>query len=401
MHLGGQEHSGLVIKMVANGRLVMMLAAGVGMLAGGCGTDENAGRVREAADPPLEIHTEPQVAVGVVEGDPIQEFERVRTPFLLADGRLVVPVGGQRVIRVFDSEGEHLETLGGPGEGPGEFRSLGAVWPRGDTIEAFDGDLRRITRFFPDGAIDVVALDANRAAQAAVPGALRDGWALVAVAEVGVNGRDQMVVHRFGLDGAYTGEVAQVGGMVRYSSSQVSGPGPLSPRAVFAVHEEEVYAAETLTPAIQVFDTTGSLIREIAWKPETSESPEMAFASVLDAVAARAGTNRGAATRQRLEGFPVPDRMSCFWDVIVDNLGFVWVRPYEAQWHSVYLGGAINGGAGPGGEWLVFSPEGVSVGSVKMPPTLEPTQITEDAVVGIERDEYGVEFVRVHSVVRR
>ena len=41
------------------------------------------------------------------------------------------------------------------------------------------------------------------------------------------------------------------------------------------------------------------------------------------------------------------------------------------------------------------------MGSVELPSELEPHQITSDAVVGIVRDELGVESVRVHSLERR
>ena len=64
------------------------------------------------------------------------------------------------------------------------------------------------------------------------------------------------------------------------------------------------------------------------------------------------------------------------------------------------LGGRLGGYCGPGGNWLVISPEGAEVGWLEMPEGLEPVQITSDAVVGIYRDELGVESVRVHSLSR-
>ena len=103
--------------------------------------------------------------------------------------------------------------------------------------------------------------------------------------------------------------------------------------------------------------------------------------------------------RQNLEGFPVRDPFPVFGGFIVDDEQFLWVRPYEPLVHSPAFGGLA--GAGPGGEWLIFSPQGVQVGSVELPSELEPHQITSDAVVGIVRDELGVESVRVHALARR
>ncbi|MCG6955143.1 MAG: hypothetical protein LJF04_04050, partial [Gemmatimonadetes bacterium] len=63
------------------------------------------------------------------------------------------------------------------------------------------------------------------------------------------------------------------------------------------------------------------------------------------------------------------------------------------------LGGL--GGPGPGGVWTVLSQSGARVGSIRMPGELEPSQITESQVVGVRRDELGVEAVQVYPLVRR
>ena len=53
-------------------------------------------------------------------------------------------------IRVFDSAGTHVETLGGPGEGPGEFRSAEAIAPLSDgRVVMRDPGNKRIAVFVP------------------------------------------------------------------------------------------------------------------------------------------------------------------------------------------------------------------------------------------------------------
>lgn len=55
-------------------------------------------------------------------------------------------------IYVFDSEGEFLRTLGGQGQGPGEFRdALGPAIARGDTLWVADQRAPRYSIFAPDG----------------------------------------------------------------------------------------------------------------------------------------------------------------------------------------------------------------------------------------------------------
>jgi hypothetical protein len=93
---------------------------------------------------------------------------------------------------------------------------------------------------------------------------------------------------------------------------------------------------------------------------------------------------------------PTAEQLPVVWKVLVDELGYVWVRPYDPMKHSFALGG----GPGVGGKWLVFSPDGNRVGEIQMPPKLEASAITQNAVVGISRDEMGVESVQVYRLWR-
>jgi hypothetical protein len=86
--------------------------------------------------------------------------------------------------------------------------------------------------------------------------------------------------------------------------------------------------------------------------------------------------------------------------MIVDELGFVWVQRYEPLRHAAALGG-LRESSGAGGSWQIFSPRGVAAGLVEMPPDLQPVQITANVIVGIARDDLGVESVRVHTLQRR
>lgn len=370
------------------------------VLVVGCDAGDGGADPRAVPDgTPVSIGEDARLSVGVVEGDTIEQFHDVVTPFLLPDGELVVPVAGASAIRVFAPDGRFLRSFGRPGEGPGEFTGLDAAWSRGDTIEAFDSDLRRITRFPPGGAPDVVPLDRVGSVQTAIPGALLDGWVFTGVADAGMGRRDEMPVYRFARDGSHTGVVARARGMARFSTPAISGPDPLSPRAVFAVRRGEIYVAETLTPRIRVLDGTGSLAREITWEPDGAPSPEAAFERVVEAGVARAAPDDAEATRSRLESFEVRERAPAFWDFIVDEEGFIWVQPFDPGRHSLALTGFR--GTGSGGEWRILSADGTRVGSVRVPDRLELTEVTSEAVVGIRRDELGVESVEVHALERR
>ncbi len=66
----------------------------------------------------------PVVELGVLEGQPAHQFSQVVGATRLSDGRIAVADGGSKELRFFDTNGRHLVSVGGPGEGPGEFRFL-------------------------------------------------------------------------------------------------------------------------------------------------------------------------------------------------------------------------------------------------------------------------------------
>jgi hypothetical protein len=374
----------------------------------GCGDVENT---PPAATPvpgtPMEMEPAPRLSLGVAEGDATQEFFRVGTPFLLPEDRLVVPLGADSELRVFGPDGDFLGSLGRQGEGPGEFVALTEAWARGDTIEAFDSRLARITRFLPDGSVEVVRLQTPVGLEAAPSGALPDGWVAVAFAGAGGGARDLFGLHWFSRDGAHVGEVDRVEGMLRVSGPGVSGPHPLSPRAVVRVARGEIYYSGTLDPRIQVLDVARRERRDIAWEEVAPMSPRAALALVRDA--ARARPDRGSATAASdhlLESDHVSEPVPALWDFMVDELGFIWVCSYDPGMHGFALGdlgggGYVTGGTSRGGRWRILSPDGAEVGAVKVPGGLRLAQITRDAVVGVKVDPVlGFESVHVH-VLRR
>lgn len=351
---------------------------------------------------PLEIEAVPALSVGVLGGDLQQEFDRVVRPFVLPDGRLAVPNSGGYDIRVFTEDGGFLEALGGRGEGPGEFMRLSAVWPRGDTIEAFDWRLRRATRFLPDGSTEVVPISAGEYPDLGLgAGPLGRGWALGGVIAGGYGQRDRIAVHHFDRDGGHLGELVSVGGIVRYSAGNLGGgPEPMSPRSVVVADGTHLYFGDTLEPVIRRTSAPGMADGEIAWEPAESPAVRDALDRVIDRAVSQAPADEASVTRARHEAAPVPDELSVFWDFLVDPEGFLWIQPYEPLAHAFALGGRYVGGADNGGTWSVRTTEGQPAGSIEVPDGLELTQITRTSVVGIRRDELGVESVHVHRIRR-
>jgi hypothetical protein len=161
-----------------------------------------------------------------------------------------------------------------------------------------------------------------------------------------------------------------------------------------------VYVAETLVPRIEVRTAAGALEREITWTPDVAPSARATSREVVDSAIARVPPHQAVALRQRLESAPIPERVSVFWQFHVDDDGFIWIRPFEAQRHAAALGGLSQPGGGSGGRWLVLSPAGAQVSALDAPDELEIVRITSTAVIGIARDALGVESVRAHRLQR-
>ena len=373
---------------------------GLTILLVNCGSaNSDAGPSDLPDGAPERVVPEPIVELGVTRGDSTQQFHDIRTPFVFNSGQVVVPDGGSNTIRVFSPDGELVRTVGGSGEGPGEFAALGTVWHRGDTIEAWDIRQRRLTRFFPDDSVQVISFESVSGVQQIVPGTLPDGWISIGVSDAAMGERDEMVVRHFGLDGNHRGLIARTKGMARHRTSRAAGPGPLSPRPQFDVANGQVFVAETLTPEIRVLSPSGDSVRTVSWRPDHRPSPDEAARQTIETIIASQSSEDTAEERKLLRSFPVPERVSAFWSFLVDAEGFIWVQPYDPQRHSMQLGGART--AGPGGEWIVFSSAGERLTTIRMPAGLRPTEISSDAVVGISRSEVGVESVQIYPLERR
>jgi hypothetical protein len=350
---------------------------------------------------PLEIDAEPRIVVGVVDGDPAQEFTDVVTPFLMGDSLLVVPTRGHREIRLFDNSGEFVGSYGGVGEGPGEFIQLGGAWFRGDTIEVFDIGLQRVTRFPPGGVPEVTTLQGAYVMWGV--GELSGNWLLVNLARPGLtreNPRDEWAIHYFGRSGEHVASLGRVQGIRRFMIGGTIATDPFSPSARFVVHGDEIYVGDTFTPEVRVLDTDGRQLRTIVLNEEDAIEPSEALARLRARLEDLLPLSDDAA--QRLNAAPPPEGIPYFTDVLVDQEGFVWVRPYVPERDATTVGGRpdvhVNNA---GGEWHVYSAEGARVATVLMPEDLAPYQITSTAVVGVARNDLDVEAVRVHPLVRR
>ena len=75
----------------------------------------------DASDFQWSLSTSPVVEIGIAEGDVNYELAGASGSLRLVDGRIVIANSGTSELRVFDSTGKFIQSIGRKGEGPGEF----------------------------------------------------------------------------------------------------------------------------------------------------------------------------------------------------------------------------------------------------------------------------------------
>jgi hypothetical protein len=123
---------------------------------------------------------EPDLSIGVVEGEDGYQFSEIGAVRTLSDGRIVVANEQPIALRYFSSDRSFLFSVGREGDGAGEFRFLRDVWVlRGDSLLVSDMRNRRLTVLDPDGSVareDPIPADMPGLTRAA--GAFDDGSVL-------------------------------------------------------------------------------------------------------------------------------------------------------------------------------------------------------------------------------
>ena len=93
-----------------------------------------------------QVGDSPVVQIGSLEEEAEYQLHEVSDALRLSDGRIVVASEGTNDLRFYSSHGAFLRSVGGTGEGPGEFRGLVALERLpADSLLAYDQRLRRVS----------------------------------------------------------------------------------------------------------------------------------------------------------------------------------------------------------------------------------------------------------------
>ena len=354
------------------------------------------------------IVEEPVVQIGSVDGPGEYVLGGVARAVRLGNGDIVLGDWTSGVLRRYDRFGVFMWEVSGQGEGPGEHRRLNWVGAlASDSIVTWDGPLRRIQIFGPDGLV-------GRTMRVEAP------WADYSPTGVqGIWGRN--LVMSFA---DYRGEMPEgvvrwpgyrlatvslddgaVGGLidVRGGEQEITRyPGGGWANTGYQYGKGPLFTVQTGTLAL--VDTEAFSIRSISLRdgptpriprrkkplvPVTEEHVEAFLDWMVWRNQVWGGMSEEAAEARRpvWRDLPMAPTLPVLSAIHLDAAGNLWVRPYSL----------------PRAESLpyeVYAPDGTWLGNVATPPGLRlgDGEIGEDYVLGVWMDEQDVEYVRVHRL---
>lgn len=347
------------------------------------------------------VETEPALIIGIEDGGEEYEFQAIVDAERMDDGSIVVADAIAAELRVFDAAGRFVRTIGRQGEGPGEFRNLGAVWQYHDSIAAWDRSLRRLTLFDALGNVGRVVTLALSPADGLLPevmGILSDGT-IVARATSVITPAVGEGVHRARGEVILYSPEGELGMMLTALAGEewVGVPGddgvvlsvrPFHRNGYVNVHSDRIHVGDSDQFDIREYRSDGALgqrIRLIA--PDVPLTAEDADAHIQATLAAEQHDERRRILRTMLERAPFPETYPAFAGFAADDEGQLWVAESPKAGSNERT-------------WLVFDPSGRWLGRVAMPPRVRVLRVGAGRLLVRHVDELGVQTIRDYRILR-
>jgi len=341
--------------------------------------------------------------IGLLDGDSVYQLYRVQDVAELPDSGVVLVNGGTSELRLYDTQGRYLRTLGVQGEGPGEFTALTNVIPRGDTLYAYDRMSGRLTLFLQSGSFvrDVSLRTHAGMSPPTLAGLLGDGSAVgwvggrlagdelasgfqrssAALLRIGAGQSDTL--------GEFPGAESNI--QVQRQGSQIAAisimRSPFNRTFLAGAGGDRIYASPTDSAVIRVWDGAGGVLQPLRWEEAPRPIDDALVEAIVEREIARLDGPAAEGYRRSVLESPRPPTAPVFDKLLLGPDGEVWVRRF----------------ADPGAadtEWLVFGADQALCARVHMPHGREIRAVGRERVYTLERDEYDVEYVRAYPVRR-
>ena len=338
------------------------------------------------------------------DGSPAREFTRVVGAFLVANGRIAVAENASSEVRVFERDGRWTRSVGRKGSGPAEFQFLLHAFRAGDTLFTFDPMLKRVTVVLTDGdprVADGLTLNARGGRSFSVRGRTADGRWLAHYDDMpGWDAPPGVTRSRGGVglveaDGEGSVRwLAELPGMAAFVHNPTGnirqarvGPIAFTPYIYVAGSGPYAWFGESGSAALVRYDIRSNTRRSVRLPIETrAPTRELIAASRADDDAMDPQGNQGF--RNAKFGEFLPRALPFFEGLIPLGDGGIWVQAYA--------------GARPlDARYVVLDSDGQPVAWVVVPPRFRVTDVRGTRVIGLHRDEDGLDEVRVYELMQR
>lgn len=368
--------------------------------------------------PPADVigHLEPEPLLTIGEDDSPSAvtFSDVSGVVTLPDKSIVVANrhSPPQLFR-FDERGALLNTFGGAGEAPGEFRSASWLRASRDTLVIYDATLARLTRFLPTGElVSTMQLPQGRFGRGA-------GWRPLGILPGGDilarpmflfsgggdrTGRSEMPIARVNPETGIPVQIVLVPG-TEYA------PRPGTSRAMGIIFGKST--AVDLT-SNRIFVTTGDELRTDEYNPDGTVVRTYASAAtrrrvteadveaLFDLVVGTANPNDRQLAEQEVRSLRGEVTVASEFPAAGDyhNVGVptssAVVDDSDRVWLAEYVGPLDTEAY-----WALFSGDGTYLGRVGVPATFWIKQVKNGVALGFYQDEDLVESVRAYRIAWR
>jgi hypothetical protein len=310
----------------------------------------------------------------------------------------VIADAGSRDLRFFDEAGQHLLSVGGTGEGPGEFRNLRSIARiQGDTIVAWDASGRQLSFFTGDGAF-VMRVSFSGWPDLVTELSGENQAAFVSLSRVHVleNGtivaepafeqtvenmeearviQDTIPLYVFDRNGQAIQSLGRFPGPEKFVRNRIGSQLRFGERLSIGAGSDLVFVGSTRGSSIHGILPSGESVRTISIDIEPrsitpQDIPEPGSGPIGEHMAA----------------MPVPDATPLFGLVRQGRDGQVWVQKYVVPQDQDQ-------------EWLGFDESGAHVATLRLDASLTVLEIGRDYLIVLATDELDVEEVRVYPLV--
>lgn len=392
-------------------------------------TDSAGVTIVRNSGPSTELDLVEELRIGTREGEPEYMLDLVREAFLAPGDTIYLTLLRAGEIRVYAPDGTHVRTMGGVGDGPGEFQGLSRLWLTGDTLVALDVTQRRLSLLSTGGEVlqtwpyQFGTRTLNPIARTEMGWlATTDDYSLRPTYEPGrINELVQTIVlldspSEVAAEMDSSGQLpANVKTVLRFvwtrSLAMMAGEVTVGRGVLWDWNSQwdldgagRIHLTADDQYRIDVFSPDGSLVRSVRRDhdplPVTPELLDRYLAEVHAHYDTAGGTTEFGTDpvdlyeqdAQGHPGGPVPG----LGDIVVGEDGSFLVERPDLVVDPVALEWTRLGAQAE--HWDVFGPDGGYLGTVEMPPGLRPLDGSSTWLLGVIRDELDVEYLVRYAI---